>query len=82
MSKWLDEPSTYKPEEMRACLDGWRDVLFNHLDEEVCTGLGLPRICQTHNPALMCLRRGQVRDLSAESLKKYWTVEEVARIHI
>lgn len=33
--KWLDEPSTYSPEEMRASLDSWREVLFSHLDEEV-----------------------------------------------
>ena len=35
LRKWLDEPSTYKPEEMRACLDSWREVLFGHLDAEV-----------------------------------------------
>ncbi|KAI9060275.1 hypothetical protein FKP32DRAFT_1760532 [Trametes sanguinea] len=33
--KWSEEPSTYKPEEMRACLDSWREVLFKHLDQEV-----------------------------------------------
>ena len=33
--KFLDEPSSYKPEEMRACLDSWREVLFNHLNQEV-----------------------------------------------
>ncbi len=33
--KWLDEPSTYSPEEMRASLDSWREVLFSHLDQEV-----------------------------------------------
>ncbi|EIN11918.1 hypothetical protein PUNSTDRAFT_132064 [Punctularia strigosozonata HHB-11173 SS5] len=35
IKKWNEEPSTYSPEEMRACLDSWRDVLFRHLDEEV-----------------------------------------------
>ncbi|KAI0745139.1 hypothetical protein C8Q76DRAFT_607411 [Earliella scabrosa] len=55
--KWFDEPSTYKPEEMRACLDSWREALFSHLDQEV-------------------------KDLSAESMKKYWTLEEVDRIAI
>ncbi|EKM60436.1 uncharacterized protein PHACADRAFT_189570 [Phanerochaete carnosa HHB-10118-sp] len=35
IEKWLAEPATYSPEEMKACLDGWREVLFRHLDEEV-----------------------------------------------
>ncbi|KAI0769706.1 hypothetical protein BD413DRAFT_627612 [Trametes elegans] len=35
LRKWLDEPSKYDPREMRACLDSWREVLFNHLDQEV-----------------------------------------------
>ncbi|KAI0743520.1 hypothetical protein C8Q80DRAFT_1181703 [Daedaleopsis nitida] len=55
--KWFDEPSTYSPEEMRTCLDSWREVLFNHLDQEV-------------------------KDLSGENMKKYWTLEEVDRIAI
>jgi len=33
--KWNAEPSTYSPEEMRASLDSWKDVLFSHLDDEV-----------------------------------------------
>ncbi|KAH9892499.1 hypothetical protein C8Q73DRAFT_698298 [Cubamyces lactineus] len=33
--KWSEEPSKYSPEEMRACLDSWREVLFKHLDQEV-----------------------------------------------
>ncbi|KAI8993100.1 hypothetical protein BD414DRAFT_412745 [Trametes punicea] len=33
--KWSEEPATYNPQEMRACLDSWREVLFNHLDQEV-----------------------------------------------
>lgn len=35
IAKWLAEPSAYDPQEMRACLDAWREVLFRHLDEEV-----------------------------------------------
>ncbi|CAA7261621.1 unnamed protein product [Cyclocybe aegerita] len=35
VDKWTDEPATYSPEEMRDCLDSFRDVLFHHLDEEV-----------------------------------------------
>ncbi|KAG7098633.1 hypothetical protein E1B28_000551 [Marasmius oreades] len=35
VKKYKKEPSTYSPEEMRACLDSFRDVLFNHLDQEV-----------------------------------------------
>ncbi|KAJ7497347.1 hypothetical protein FB451DRAFT_1335566 [Mycena latifolia] len=33
--KFKTQPSSYSPSEMRACLDGFRDVLFSHLDEEV-----------------------------------------------
>ncbi|CDO74461.1 hypothetical protein BN946_scf184979.g16 [Trametes cinnabarina] len=55
--KWSQDPTTYKPEEMRACLDSWREVLFNHLDQEV-------------------------KDLSAENMKKHWTLEEFNRIPI
>ncbi|EPQ57245.1 hypothetical protein GLOTRDRAFT_73898 [Gloeophyllum trabeum ATCC 11539] len=35
IKKWSDDPSSYSPTEMRACLDSFRDVLFKHLDEEV-----------------------------------------------
>ncbi|KAK1235022.1 hypothetical protein PQX77_001764 [Marasmius sp. AFHP31] len=35
VGKWKREPTSYSPEEMRACLDSFRDVLFNHLDQEV-----------------------------------------------
>jgi len=35
VEKWTDEPSTYSPTEMRACLDTFRETLFHHLDEEV-----------------------------------------------
>ena len=72
--KWFDEPSTYKPEEMRACLDSWREALFSHLDQEV------------RPSGFVALTSGQfivqVKDLSAESMKKYWTLEEVDRIAI
>ncbi|KAJ7703144.1 hemerythrin HHE cation binding domain-containing protein [Mycena rosella] len=33
--KFKTQPSSYSPAEMRACLDGFREVLFSHLDEEV-----------------------------------------------
>ena len=33
--KWKEEPKEYSPEDMKACLDSWREVLFKHLDEEV-----------------------------------------------
>ncbi|KAF8664375.1 hypothetical protein AX16_000746 [Volvariella volvacea WC 439] len=56
VQKYKENPSSYSPEEMRACLDSFRDILFRHLDEEVA-------------------------DLSAENLKKYWTLEEVERLH-
>ncbi|EDR08837.1 uncharacterized protein LACBIDRAFT_249253, partial [Laccaria bicolor S238N-H82] len=35
LAKWRKSPSTYSPSEMRNCLDGFREVLFRHLDEEV-----------------------------------------------
>lgn len=35
LAKWRKSPSTYSPSEMRSCLDGFREVLFHHLDEEV-----------------------------------------------
>lgn len=35
IKKWTGDPASYSPDEMRACLDGWREVLFRHLDEEV-----------------------------------------------
>ncbi|KAJ6606039.1 hemerythrin/HHE cation-binding motif-containing protein [Mycena vulgaris] len=35
VAKYKTQPSTYSPTEMRACLDGFREVLFVHLDEEV-----------------------------------------------
>lgn len=36
LHKWKVEPSAYSPQEMRESLDSWREVLFKHLDEEVC----------------------------------------------
>lgn len=35
VEKWTEAPSTYSPTEMRECLDGFREILFHHLDEEV-----------------------------------------------
>lgn len=35
VEKWTEASSTYSPAEMRACLDGFREILFHHLDEEV-----------------------------------------------
>ncbi|TBU45900.1 hypothetical protein BD309DRAFT_955141 [Dichomitus squalens] len=55
--KWQDEPSTYDPKAMRDCLDSWREVLFNHLDQEV-------------------------KDLSGENMKKYWTLEELEQLQV
>jgi len=55
LKKWKADPKEYSPEDMKACLDSWREVLFVHLDEEV-------------------------RDLSGENMKKYWTLQELERI--
>ncbi|TCD69800.1 hypothetical protein EIP91_006113 [Steccherinum ochraceum] len=35
LQKWKADPKEYSPEDMKACLDSWREVLFKHLDEEV-----------------------------------------------
>lgn len=35
LTKWGANPSEYSPKELRDCLDGFREVLFRHLDEEV-----------------------------------------------
>lgn len=35
LEKYSETPNTYSPDELRACLDSFRDVLFRHLDEEV-----------------------------------------------
>jgi hemerythrin-like domain-containing protein len=32
---WLESPLRYSSSEMKECLNGFRDVLFQHLDEEV-----------------------------------------------
>ena len=41
VKKYKATPTSYSPTEMRACLDGFRDVLFEHLDQEVGrSGLG------------------------------------------
>ncbi|KAL1705257.1 hypothetical protein EV121DRAFT_279704 [Schizophyllum commune] len=33
--KYRTDNTSYSPEEMRACLDSFKDVLFKHLDQEV-----------------------------------------------
>ncbi|KAL6302105.1 hypothetical protein BKA93DRAFT_827748 [Sparassis latifolia] len=53
--KYSSEPSLYSPQEIMACLDGWKEVLFCHLDDEV-------------------------KDLSAENMKKHWKLEELDTI--
>ncbi|KZT72080.1 hypothetical protein DAEQUDRAFT_723246 [Daedalea quercina L-15889] len=35
ISKWSKDTKTYSPAEMKGCLDSWREVLFEHLDQEV-----------------------------------------------
>ena len=35
VTKWKKDLSLYTPQGMKACLDGFREVLFRHLDEEV-----------------------------------------------
>ncbi|KAF7792317.1 hypothetical protein EIP86_003353 [Pleurotus ostreatoroseus] len=45
LKKWNADPTKYSPDEMKACLDSWRDVLFRHLDEEVAD-LGGENMCK------------------------------------
>ena len=75
--KWSEEPSKYSPEEMRACLNSWREVLFKHLDQEV---RGLSASCS--GGSVLNRIYIQVQDLSGENMKKYWTLEELERIPI
>ena len=86
--KWLDEPSTYDPKVMRECLDSWRGVLFNHLDQEV---RGYDRdllLCSDGKVfldtlVLMIITRViQVEDLRGENMKKYFTLEELEEVPI
>ncbi|KAF9501524.1 hypothetical protein BDN71DRAFT_1501236 [Pleurotus eryngii] len=35
LNKYRRDQTTYSPSEMRECLDSFREVLFNHLDQEV-----------------------------------------------
>lgn len=45
LKKYKSEPSSYSPQELRECLDSFREVLFRHLDEEVSVSVahrGLP----------------------------------------
>lgn len=36
VSKYTDQPSSYSPTELRKTLDDFREVLFKHMDDEVC----------------------------------------------
>jgi hypothetical protein len=35
LNKYAADPTSYTPAELRGNMDSWRDVLFNHLKEEV-----------------------------------------------
>jgi hypothetical protein len=52
VEKWTEAPSAYSPTEMRACLDSFREILFNHLDEEVGGLVLSDSQCQFINVAL------------------------------
>lgn len=78
VAKWKADPSKYSPTEMRACLDGFKDVLFQHLDEEVRTLLPFAQRCLL----TFCWVRLQVEDLRGQNLKKYMTMEQLATIPI
>lgn len=46
LKKWTAEPAAYSPQEMKDCLDSWREVLFKHLDEEASTLLAQHQLWQ------------------------------------
>jgi hypothetical protein len=76
--KFTAEPSSYSPQELRACLNGFRQVLFEHLDQEVRfsqTGLTVSRYS-------LNMFSAKVADLRGENLRKYWTLNEVQQIMV
>lgn len=75
VNNYKKDPSTYKPEEMRTCLDSWRQVLFTHLDDEVRRTLVLPVLFHSSSVLIK-----QVNDLRGENMKKYWKLEELEQI--
>lgn len=76
VEKWTEAPSTYSPTEMRGCLDGFREILFHHLDEEV--GDLIHSNSQDHN----LINVHKVADLRGENLVKYVTLEDLEKIPI
>ncbi len=44
LNKYRRDQTTYSPDEMRECLNSFREVLFKHLDQEV----GMPDIVPLH----------------------------------
>lgn len=64
------EPSTYKPEVLKEALDSFREPLYTHLAEEVCVPLTYRR--KRSNYLVYS------RDLGAENMRKYWTMQEIA----
>lgn len=75
LAKWRKSPSTYSPSEMRSCLDGFREVLFYHLDEEVSSSRSRWQMYKFYH-------HQQVADLRGENLKKYFTLEEIERLPV
>ena len=73
---------------MRECLDSWRGVLFNHLDQEV-RGYGRDSPLRSDQKAsfdtldlIFITRMIQVEDLRGENMKKYFTLEELEEVPI
>ena len=73
---------------MRECLDSWRGVLFNHLDQEV-RGYDRDLLLSSDGKVLldtsdliMITRVIQVEDLRGENMKKYFTLEELEEVPI
>ena len=74
VEKWTEAPFTYSPTEMRECLDGFREILFHHLDEEV-GGLVL-------RFSVLINQHTKVADLRGENLVKYMTLADLEKIPI
>jgi hypothetical protein len=73
VQKYTADPTSYTPEEMKGCLDSFKDTLFNHLDEEV-------KECYIEAFVQATDAFQQVKDLSSENMKKYWTLKEVENL--
>ena len=72
VSKYTDEPSCYSPSELRKTLEDFREVLFKHLDDEVCNLILIVMFS-----SVIGLSVSQVEDLKGDNLRRYFTLGEI-----